>query len=107
VGFRLQWRFGETPASAHFVGKLLLLSLDKLESEYRFEYDYKAWQAMERSAIPLSDPPATLSVEQQSANCTAVVRPGEERLTSRAKTMQVAQSDMVASRFIAPAGALG
>lgn len=46
-----------TAANLAFVGKLLLQSLDKLKSEYRFHYDYEAWKAMVRDAVPLSDPP--------------------------------------------------
>jgi hypothetical protein len=56
-----------------FVGKLLLLSLDKLETEYRFEYDYKAWQAMERNAIALSNPPSLIPAVPQPTNSAAVV----------------------------------
>ncbi len=57
-----------------FVGKLLLLSLDKLKIEYRFRYDYEAWENMERNAIPLSNPPSLIPREPQPANCAAVVR---------------------------------
>jgi hypothetical protein len=45
-------------ANLAFVGKLLLQSLDKLEDEYPFEYNFDAWKAMERKAIRLSNPPS-------------------------------------------------
>ncbi len=57
-----------------FVGKLLLLSLDKLKTEYRFQYDYEAWEAMERNAIPLSNPPSLIPREPQPTNSAAVIR---------------------------------
>ena len=44
-------------ANLAFVAKLLLQSLDKLKAEYRFQYNFEAWKAMERDAIALSDPP--------------------------------------------------
>jgi hypothetical protein len=61
-------------ANLAFVGKLLLLSLGKLKEEYRFQYDFETWKRMCTNAIPLSNPPAGLPAEQQSANRTAVVR---------------------------------
>jgi hypothetical protein len=65
-------------ANLAFVGKLLLRSLDKLETEFSFEYDFEAWEKMCRNSIPLSDPPTVSPGEQQSANRTAVVRPEGE-----------------------------
>ena len=47
-------------ANLAFVGKLLLQSLDKLKDEYRFQYNFEAWKAMERDAIALSDSPAPI-----------------------------------------------
>lgn len=44
-------------ANLAFVAKLLLQSLDHLKDEYRFHYKFEAWQAMERDATRLSDPP--------------------------------------------------
>lgn len=45
-------------ANLAFVGKLLLISLDKLKTEYRFRYEFEAWKNMERNAIRLSNPPS-------------------------------------------------
>lgn len=39
---------------------LLLQSLDHLKDEYRFEYKYEAWKAMQQDAINLSDPPGPI-----------------------------------------------
>jgi hypothetical protein len=47
-------------ANLAFVAKLLLNSLDKLKDEYRFKYEFQAWQNMERDAIALSDPPVPI-----------------------------------------------
>ena len=44
-------------ANLAFVAKLLLQSLDKLKTEYRFHYDYEDWKALQQDAIDLSDPP--------------------------------------------------
>jgi hypothetical protein len=63
-------------ANLAFVGKLLLRSLDKLESEFSFEYDFEAWQRMCRNSIPLSDPPTVSPGEQQSAISAPVARAG-------------------------------
>jgi hypothetical protein len=65
-------------ANLAFVGKLLLRSLDKLESEFSFEYDFEAWEKMCRNSIPLSDPPAAFPAEHQSTSRTAAVRPDGE-----------------------------
>jgi hypothetical protein len=65
-------------ANLAFVGKLLLRSLDKLESEFSFEYDFETWKSMCADAIPLSDPPTVSPGEQQSAHRTAAVRPEGE-----------------------------
>jgi hypothetical protein len=56
-----------------FVGKLLLLSLDKLKEEFAFSYDYKQWKKMYLESKPLSNPPSVSLGEQQSANSAAVV----------------------------------
>ena len=57
-----------------FVGKLLLLSLDKLKDEFDFSYDYEQWEKMDLDAKPLSNPPSVTLGEQQPANSVAVVR---------------------------------
>jgi hypothetical protein len=72
-------------ANLAFVGKLLLRSLDKLESEFDFEYDFETWKSMCANAIPLSDPPAALPAEQQSTSRTAVVRPEGETAVAPGK----------------------
>src|SRR5256886_12380780 len=40
-----------------FVAKLLLQSLDKIQTEYCLQYKYEAWKSMERDGITLSEPP--------------------------------------------------
>ncbi len=60
-----------------FVGKLLLLSLDKLKDEFDFSYDYEQWEKMDRESKPLSNPPSVTLGDQQPANSAAVVRTGE------------------------------
>jgi hypothetical protein len=60
-----------------FVGKLLLLSLDKLKNEFKFSYDYEQWKKMYLGSKPLSNPPSVNLSEQQSANSAAVVRTDE------------------------------
>ena len=60
-----------------FVGKLLLLSLDKLKDEIRFKYDSEVWKKMYLDSKPLSNPPSLTLGEQQTANSNAVVRTGE------------------------------
>ena len=72
-------------ANLAFVGKLLLRSLDKLESEFSFEYDFEAWKRMCRNSVPLSDPPIVSLGEQQSANRTTIVRPDGETAVGRSK----------------------
>jgi len=57
-----------------FVGKLLLLSLDKLKSEFDFYYDYEQWEKMDLESKPLSNPPSVILGEQKSAINAAVVR---------------------------------
>lgn len=44
-------------ANLAFVAKLLLQSLDHLKDEYRFQYKYESWKAMQSEAINLSEPP--------------------------------------------------
>jgi len=65
-------------ANLAFVGKLLLLSLDKIKSEFSFEYDFEEWKKMHLQSKPLSNPPSAALGEQQSANSVAVVRTGAE-----------------------------
>src|SRR5260370_9043713 len=57
-----------------FVGKLLLLSLDKLKSEFDFYYDYEQWEKMDLESKPLSNPPSVILGEQKSAINAGVVR---------------------------------
>jgi len=57
-----------------FVGKLLLLSLDKLKTEFKFSYDYQHWEKMYLESKPLSNPTSVTLGEQQSINSAAVVR---------------------------------
>jgi hypothetical protein len=56
-----------------FVGKLLLNSLDKLKTEFKFSYDYEQWKKMYLDSKPLSNPPSVTRSELQSVNSTAVV----------------------------------
>jgi hypothetical protein len=65
-------------ANLAFVGKLLLLSLDKIKSEFSFAYDFEEWKKMYLESKPLSNPPSAALGEQQSANSAAVVRAGGE-----------------------------
>lgn len=57
-----------------FVGKLLLLSLDKLKSEFNFSYEYDQWIKMYLESKPLSNPACITSGETSSANSAALVR---------------------------------
>lgn len=61
-------------ANLAFVGKLLLRSLDKIKSEFSFEYDFEEWKKMYMDSQPLSNPPSITHGEQQSANSAALVR---------------------------------
>jgi len=73
-------------ASLAFVGKLLLLSLDKLKDEFKFRYDFEQWMRMERASTPLSSPPSLNPAGRQSANIPSAlsgdrataVGPGQE-----------------------------
>jgi len=57
-----------------FVGKLLLLSLDKLKDEFSFKYDFEVWKKMYLDAKPLSSPPPVSAVGEQTAISDAVAR---------------------------------
>ncbi len=57
-----------------FVGKLLLLSLDKLKDEFSFKYDFEVWKKMYLDAKPLSSPPPVSPVGEQTAISDAVAR---------------------------------
>jgi hypothetical protein len=72
-------------ANLAFVGKLLLLSLDKLKSEFKFSYDYEQWKKMYLESKPLSNPSSVTLGEQQSANSAAVVRTGGETAAGPSK----------------------
>lgn len=61
-----------------FVGKLLLLSLDKLKSEFNFSYAYDQWIKMYLESKPLSNPACITSGEVPSANSAALDRTDEE-----------------------------
>ncbi len=65
-----------TASNLAFVGKLLLLSLDKLKREFNINYDYKAWLQMYMESKPLANPPSATLGEQQPANSAALVRTG-------------------------------
>jgi hypothetical protein len=56
-----------------FVGKLLLLSLDKLKSEFNVNYDYAQWVKMYVESKTLSNPPSATLGDQPSPNSAAVV----------------------------------
>ncbi len=58
-----------------FVGKLLLLSLDKLEDEFSFKYDFEQWKKMYLEAKPLSSLPSVSPVGEQTIISDAVARP--------------------------------
>jgi hypothetical protein len=49
-----------------FVGKLLLLSLDKLKGEFNVSYDHDYWVKMYMESKGLSNPPSVTSREHQS-----------------------------------------
>jgi hypothetical protein len=68
-----------------FVGKLLLLSLDKLKSEFGFSYDYEQWKKMYIESKPLSNPPSVTLGEQPSANNVAVVHTDGETASGPGK----------------------
>jgi len=57
-----------------FVGKLLLLSLDKLKEEFDFTYDYEHWEKMYLESKPLSNPPSVAVGAQHPTIKAAVVR---------------------------------
>ena len=67
-----------TASNLAFVGKLLLLSLDKLKEEFRFKYSFDQWIRMEQDAQPLSGPHSLGAPGQQPGNGTAVLGDGEE-----------------------------
>ncbi len=61
-----------------FVGKLLLLSLDKLKKEFDLSYDHEQWVKMYVESKNISNPPSAALAEQQSAiNATVVRTEGE------------------------------
>jgi hypothetical protein len=49
-----------------FVGKLLLLSLDKVKSEFNVNYDYEQWVKIYVESRGLSNPPSVTLGEPQS-----------------------------------------
>lgn len=49
-----------------FVGKLLLLSLDKLKTEFNMSYDYEHWVKLYVESKGLSNPPSFTPYEHQS-----------------------------------------
>ena len=61
-------------ANLAFVGKLLLLSLDKLKSEFNVKYDYEQWVKMYVESKTLSNPPSVTLGEHQSTISATVVR---------------------------------
>jgi len=61
-----------------FVGKLLLLSLDKLKSEFKFSYEYEQWVKMYLGSKPLSNPSSVAYEERQPANSAVVAHPEGE-----------------------------
>jgi len=63
-------------ANLAFVGKLLLLSLDKRKSEFKFGYNFEQWKKMDLDSKPLSDPPSVTFAGQQSANSATLIRTG-------------------------------
>ena|ERR1700676_2171696 len=94
-------------ANLAFFGKLLLLSLDKLKSEFRLKHDHDAWNRMCTTAMPLSNPPTVSPAGQQSSESAAVDRNGWERLPARAKIVQEARRNAVAGRSVAPSKWVG
>jgi len=56
-----------------FVGKLLLLSLDKLKNEFKFKYEFEQWVQMERDSRPLSSPPSLDPPGQESTTVPSVL----------------------------------
>jgi hypothetical protein len=71
-----------------FVGKLLLLALDKLKKEFGFSYDYEEWKKMYLESKPLSNPPSATHGQQQPANGVAIVGSSVEIAGSDVKTVR-------------------
>jgi len=69
-------------ANLAFIGKLLLLSLDKRKDEYRFKYSYEQWLQMEQNSRPLSNPPVLPSGQPSANGSTVPSDRGEAALTS-------------------------
>jgi hypothetical protein len=59
-------------ANLAFVAKLLLLSLDKLNNEFRFEYEFEQWIRMQDASRPLSNPPSPSFINAQPPNSVSL-----------------------------------
>jgi hypothetical protein len=92
----------------------VLLSLDKLKTEFKFSYDYQHWEKMYLESRPLSNPTSVTLGVQQSTNSAAAagsnvssdveVALTGKRLSTRPTTKQKARCNVVASSRIAPSG---
>jgi len=60
-------------ANLAFVAKLLLLSLDKLKSEFTFKYKFDQWIKMEDASQPLSHPPSPSFLNAQPSSSSSLV----------------------------------
>jgi len=60
-------------ANLAFVAKLLLLSLDKLKSEFSFKYKFEQWINMKDASQPLSPPPSPSFINAQSSDSPSLV----------------------------------
>jgi hypothetical protein len=55
-------------ATLAYIGQLMLHSVQGIQEEYKFKYDFDAWKRMEDDAIPLSDSsPEVSSRDSQNA----------------------------------------
>lgn len=71
-----------------FVGKLLLLSLDKVKREFNVNYDYEQWVKMYVESKGLSNPPSVTPGEHQdlsTVSATVVHTEGETETAGPSK----------------------
>lgn len=73
-----------------FVGKLLLLSLDKLKTEFDFSFDYEQWKKMYLDSKPLSNPLPSLTVSSNPQSLPQSLARMEKPPSARAQILQEA-----------------
>jgi len=102
-----------------FVGKLLLLSLDKLKTEFNMSYDYEHWVKLYVESKGLSNPPSVTPMNTKLVNTNrmntspslaprlfALTAPTAKKLSAQIKKIVQEVRRNLASRLIAPSKGL-